>query len=498
MEKKSMKRLKDMRAYIAALQEIGELQSIDKEVDWNLEIGAIIRHSYDLRAPAPLFNTITGYEPGFRVLGAPGGVSQQPGLELARIALSLGLEVDASGKEIVEALAAMNTKKPIPPREVATAPCKENRLLGEDVDLLRIPTPLIHAGDGGRYIDTFGITVVQTPDKRWTNWSITRKMIVDKNRMTGLVVPNQHWGLIDAEWKQLGKPTPFALVLGVEPFIPYVGGMPLPANVDESGYVGAYFGEPTEVVRCETIDLLVPASAEIVIEGSISRTETAMEGPMGEFAGYEAHEGTFKPVFNITAITYRNNAILPVVTAGVPIEEDHTVMGIPHAAQVLYDLRAHGIPTTMCWMTLEAACHLLVVTVPQSWRQQTGLNGIPLCEKVGKIVFESKAGFGIPKIILLEDDVDATNLNEVVWAFSTRSHPGREVIFNDEPTNIIPIFLDSKEKLSYKGTKTVYNCLSHDDWTPETTPRRTSFKDLWPTEIQQRVLQNWEAYGYRS
>jgi len=172
------------------------------------------------------------------------------------------------------------------------------------------------------------------------------------------------------------------------------------------------------------------------------------------------------------------------------VEEDHTVMGIPHAAKVLYDLRAQGLPVTMCWMTLEAACHFLIVTVPQNWRQQTGLKSIQLCEKVGQIVFDSKAGFGIPKIILLEDDVDATNTNEVIWAFATRSHPGREVIFNDEASNIILIFLDSKEKLSYKSTKTVYNCLSHDDWTPETTPRRTSFKDLWPTEIQQRVLQN--------
>ncbi len=491
-----MKRLKDLRAYIAALQEIGELQSIDTEVDWNLEIGAIIRRSYDLRAPAPLFNSISGYPAGFRILGAPGGVSRQPGLELSRIALALGLDPYASGKDIIEALADMPTKKPIPPREVATAPCKENRLLGDDVDLLRIPTPLIHAGDGGRYIDTYGITVAQTPDKSWTNWSITRKMVVDKNRMTGLVVPNQHWGMIDAEWKKLGKPTPFALALGVEPFIPFIGGMPLPAHVDEAGYMGAYFGEPVEVVRCETVDLLVPASAEIVIEGFISRDETVMEGPMGEYAGYESSEGSFKPIFHITAMTYRNNAILPVVTAGEPVEEDHTVMGVPHAAQVLSDLRAHEVPVTTAWMTLEAACHFLVITVPQDWRQQIDLNSTQLCQKVGQIVFDSKAGFGIPKIILMEDDVDPTNTNEMIWAFATRTHPGREVIFNDEPSNIILIFLDSKEKLSYKSTKSVYNCLSHDDWTPATKPRRTSFKHLWPAEIQQRVLQNWTTYGY--
>jgi 4-hydroxy-3-polyprenylbenzoate decarboxylase len=494
-----MKHLKDLRAYLAALQEIGEVQPIDREVDWNLEIGAIIRRSYDLRAPAPLFNRIKDSEPGFRVLGAPAGLSRQPGLSLARIALALGLDPHASGQDIIESLVSAHARQPIPPREVSTGPCKEQILLGEDVDLLLLPVPLLHDGDGGRYIDTYGITIVQTPDKRWTNWSITRKMIVDKHRMTGLVVPSQHFGMIDEEWKHLGKPTPFALVIGVEPFLPFVGGMPLPANVDESGYVGAYFGEPVEVVRCETVDLLVPATAEIVIEGFISHDEMVLEGPMGEYTGY-IEPGSFpKPVFHVTAMTHRTDPILTAVVGGEPVEEDHTAWGLPHAAQMLFELREQGLPISMCWALLESANHVWVITVPPDWRQRTGFTSAQLIEKIGHLVFEgSKAGFGVPKIWLMEDDVDATNTNEVLWAFASRCHPGTgEVLFGKEPYGNLAVFLSSKEKLSYLTTKAIYNCLSHDDWTLETTPRRTSFQANWPPEIQQRVLHNWKDYGYR-
>src|SRR6516225_6637318 len=118
MGKVLMKRLKSLREYIDALHALGEIQEIDVEVDWDLEMGAIIRRSYELRAPAPLFNRIKGIEPGFRVLGAPAGVSRQRGLELCRVALSLGLPADAGGCQIIEALTQAHGKRPIPPRVV--------------------------------------------------------------------------------------------------------------------------------------------------------------------------------------------------------------------------------------------------------------------------------------------------------------------------------------------------------------------------------------------
>ncbi len=281
-----LKHLKSLREYIDALQSIGEVQTINQEVDLDLELAGIIRNSYEQKAPAPLFNAIRDIEPGFRVLGAPAGVSRQPGLYLARVAISLGLDPHSTGQQIVESLVAARDRSPIPPRIIEQAPCKENILLGDEVDLLRIPSPLLHQGDGGRYINTFGCIVVQTPDGKWTNWSIARIMVVDRNRMAGIVKVGQHVGDIHKMWQDQGKPTPFALALGVEPAIPFVCGMPIPDWVNESDYLGAHFGEAIKVVRCETVDLHVPATAEIVIEGTISDTDTAPEGPMGEYAGY--------------------------------------------------------------------------------------------------------------------------------------------------------------------------------------------------------------------
>ena len=168
---------------------------------------------------------------------------------------------------------------------------------------LHFPALLLHEGAGGRYINTDGIIVAQTPDKQWTNWSIARIMLLDQNRMTGIVAPNQHIGMVRKAWSDRGEPMPFAVALGVEPFLPFVGGMPLPDHVSKADYAGAYFGEAIEVVQCETVALQVPATAKIVIEGVLSNTETDVEGPMEEYAGYMwGGAGTQKPVYHVTAM----------------------------------------------------------------------------------------------------------------------------------------------------------------------------------------------------
>jgi len=216
-----VKQLKDLREYLSVLDSMGELQEIDVEVDWNLEIGAIIRRAYDLRAPAPLFNNIKDIEEGFRVLGGSAGLSAQKGLRLARIATSLGFSPDTGAKEIVNTISDAILKEGIPPSVVDSGACHENILTGDDIDLMRFPVPYIHHGDGGRYINTWGTVVVDTPDKSWTNWSINRIMLLDNKRMTGLVPSQQHLGIIHQMWKDRGEPTPFALALGAPPAVPF-------------------------------------------------------------------------------------------------------------------------------------------------------------------------------------------------------------------------------------------------------------------------------------
>lgn len=496
-----MKHIKSLREFIDALHAVGEIQEIGTEVDWNLEIGAIIRRSYDLRAPAPLFTDITGYRStGFRVLGAPGSLSG-PGHRLARLALGVGLPVDATGQQIVRALAEARSRPGIPPVEVpaSEAPCKQNVMTGEDIDLWAFPTPFLHGNDGGRYIQTYGMNIARTPDGSWTNWSVNRMMIAGKDTLACLIPAPQHLGIIRSKWTGIGRPMPIALAIGVEPGLPLAGGMPLPEGADESHYLGALFGEGIEVVPAETVDLLVPATAEIVVEGHISLDQTVMEGPFNEFPGYNATESSPKQLFTVSAITYRDRAIMPAVAAGPPVEEDHTVIGTTSAAEILHLLGRAGLPVSSAWYNFETAVHWLVLAVHGTWHETTGLGARDLADQVAQVVFAGKPGVNAPKIMLVEDDIDITDLEQVMWAFATRCHPDVDrgaFHYPGKVSDQLAVYLSPEEQRSFLAGKVIYNCLLADLYPADRRPVKGSFENGWPREIRQKVLANWHEYGY--
>lgn len=486
-----MRYIKDLREYLKTLDELGELVEIDEEVDWNLEIGAIVRRAYDLRAPAPLFNKIKGIEKGFRVLGGSAGLSKQEGLKLVRIAVSLGFDPAAGAKEIVNTLADSFAKEGIAQKLVGDAHCQENEMTGGDVDLMRLPAPYIHHGDGGRYLNTWGTIVVQTPDKSWTNWSIARIMLLDQKLMTGLVPPQQHLGIIHKMWKDKGEPTPFALVLGAPPAVSFFSGTPFPEHVSEGEVMGAHFGEPVEIVQCKSVDLQVPSGSEIVIEGTISEKETAEEGPMGEFAGYMGEHDTPQPVYNVSAITYRDDPILPIVNAGVPVEDTQTCCGTMYSAAVLAELRKHDFPADTCFLTFESAVHLMVVTVEEM--EHTHASAKKLAREAKDIIFNSKPGVDIPKLMLVDNDIDPSDINQVVWAFATRVHPQNDAhFFERQKTLPLLHYLNAAEKKDMSSTKVIFDALlpSFD------RTKVSSFENIYPKELQEKVLKNWEKYGF--
>jgi 4-hydroxy-3-polyprenylbenzoate decarboxylase len=234
-----MARIADLREYLQVLESLGDIDRIDRPVSAVLEAAAITRRSTEQGRPAPLFDNVEGAPTGFRLLGAPGALSSDRRYPLARVALSLGLSHDATAKDVVEHLAAVHGKAPIAPKLVSaeSAPCKQNILLGAEATLDRFPIPQIHPDDGGRYLNTWGVIVARTPDGRWTNWSISRIMMINNRQMTGLFLPQQHIGMIWAEWEKIGKPMPFAVVQGGDPGVPMVGGMPIPEEVDEGNHL---------------------------------------------------------------------------------------------------------------------------------------------------------------------------------------------------------------------------------------------------------------------
>ena len=492
--------LRSLREYIEALRELGEIHEITQEVDWNLEIGAITRRCYETGSPAPLFSRVKGAEAGFRVLGAPAGVSSRPGQSLARVALSLGMDPGATALEIVDALSRATGLTPIAPRVVDDAPCLEHILVGDEVDLLKLPTPFIHEGDGGRFLNTWGTIVVRSPDGAWTNWSINRIMLRDRNSMVGIVSTQRHLGNLHAQWKAIGEPMPFALSLGQDPVIPFFAGMPLRDGVSEPDVVGGFVGEPIEVVRCRTVPLEVPASSEIVIEGHIALDEVDDEGPMAEYPGYLVRESKKKrPVYHVSAMMYRDDPILPIVAAGFPPEENHTCWGICIAATIFDELRRAGWPVSFCYIPFEAACHLLVVTVPSDWRERTVHASAPdFAHALGDFVFALRGGTVVPRILVVTDDIDPTDPGEVLWALTTRVHPGDgEIMFAAEPANPRNTFLKENEKAAMFTTKSVLNGLARDEWSPDVIPIRADFDNLYPEALKQRIIEGWsDDYGF--
>lgn len=489
----------DLRGYLSALEKLGELVHVQEPVDWNLEIGAICRRCYETGSPAPLFESISDDRHGFRVLGASGGVSRRPGQWLCRIALAFGLAPTATPREIVEALVAGRGREPIPPQVVDSGPCQDNVWLGDDVDLFALPTPLLHHGDGGRFLNTLGSFVVRTPDGSWTNWSIARAMIVGATKLAGIVAPSQHLGMVRQTWTDIGQPMPFALALGTEPFLPYVSGMPLPAYLDEGAFVGGYFGEPVEVVAAKTVPLHVPAHTEIVVEGFLSLDETALEGPMGEYAGYISTSlGSPKPVYNVSAITFRDHAILPVSVAGEPVEENHTAWGIPNAAEIVHQLRSAGLPVATAWAPFETTNNWFVIAMARDWRTTLRLSNDQLCRRIGDTLFASKAGSGTPKYLVVNDDIDISNIREVAWAFATRNPPGErgETLWKHASNQPLVPYFTPEEKASLSGTKVVYSCLPPDEWGDTLPVARTSFDKNYPPELVERVLARWATYGF--
>lgn len=487
-----MKKIGSLREYIDILKSSGEVIDVNQEVDWNLEVGAIIRRSYDLNAPSPLFRAVKDKKG--QILGAPVSISGSKNHPYIKLALSMGFDATAALDDIIRGVADSMDNNPIKPVIVGDAPFMENMSFGDHINLYDLPTPLIHEGDGGPYINTLGCIVVQSPDGAWTNWSIARIMINGKRSMTGIVAPTKHLGMIHKMWKDLGKDTPFALALGVEPSIPFVCSLPLDDYVNECDWLGGYWGEGIEVVKCQTNDLYVPKSAEIVVEGSISCSIYVDEGPMGEYTGYSSPDKIKMPLYQVDAVLHRDDPILPVVAAGMPIEEDHTVWGTATSSYNLYQFRRNNLPIKNCFHTWESSMMLMAVTLERGYQDRFE-SKVELFDRIAKVCFGSRAGVVVPKIAVFDEDIDVYNFTEVARALFSRCHPvtGYHFYENRTITNLVP-YLQCGEVDSRLSVKVIFDCLF--DPSAEKRPIVSSFETLWPKEIQEKVINNWKGYGY--
>jgi 4-hydroxy-3-polyprenylbenzoate decarboxylase len=487
----------DLRVFLQTLRQRNDLVDVSLPVDADLEVAAITRRVYEKRLAAPLFSHIKSALPGSRILGAPAGMLADKEKEYARLALHFGLPENTRPKALIKTILDAMQRDPIAPRECDSAPCKENRWLGDEIDLTRLPVPLLHEKDGGRYIGTYCFHVVQSPDGSWDSWSIGRMMLVDKNKMTGPTIPTQHIGMIREMWTALGKPTPWAFVLGGPPAAVAVAGMPLPAFVSEPGYVGALLGKPVDVVKSELSHLRVPANAEIIIEGEISIDETAAEGPMGEYHGYQHNKGKVQPLFHVKAVTFRQQPILPICVAGLPPEENHTIWGTMISAQVLSDLQRAGLPVDMAWCSYEAATCWTVISVDPQRLAALNTTAREFADRVAEVYYRTHAGYLVPKLIITGNDIDITRIDEVVWVLATRAHPQTDFIaYPDIPGFPMVPYLNKDDLAKGAGGNMVINCLLPEQFNGAMRATTASFAHSYPQAIKDKVVANWQQYGY--
>jgi UbiD family decarboxylase len=411
----------DLRGWMQALKSAGELQEIDAEVDWNIELGTILRMAQGPgTGPALVFNNIKDYnKPDSRCRRIfAGGLGSY-----SRVAMMLGLPPDTHPRELVK-IGRNVLGQGIPPRIVNTGPCKENVLIGKDVDLHSLPTPYWNRMDGGRYLLTYGGVVTKDPTTGIMNVGIYRGMVAARDQIPILMWRAQHIGHHATAWEQGGSSKmPIAVAIGWEPSLGFTGGTPVPKGMCEYDAMGAIRGEPVDLVKCETVDLYVPASAEIVIEGylDLDPATYVMEGPFAEFTGYVAGDRSPKPTIFVTAITHRNDPILRGTIEGAlpgSYSENAISSSIMRAGTAWNVLDRAGVPgVTDVWcMPVHAGMNLLI-QMKQSYRNQA--------KQAANAIWGSAAAHVRYKhITVVDDDIDIHDYAAVDWAIAYRVNAG--------------------------------------------------------------------------
>jgi 4-hydroxy-3-polyprenylbenzoate decarboxylase len=400
---------RDLREFINRLEELGELHRVKADVHWDLELSHIAKINELRQGPALLFENIKGYStPVLTSALATTG----------RLALALDLPIDCTLMEIARKWAD-RIKHRITPREVSTGPCKENVMRGDQVDILKFPVPKYYEKDGGRFIGTTNCIISRSPQTGWVNIGTHRMQVLDERTAGIWMIPGKHVQLHLKEYERLKKPMPVAVAIGVDPVLFLVSSAPVPPGVCEYEVMGALRGEPVEVVRGETVDLPVPANAEVILEGEVDPSEMKDEGPYGEYSGY--YQATFpKPYMKIKCVTYRNDPIHWGCTTGRPITDIHMLMALNRTAQLWSDLEVMGLPGIKAvYCPPETGGYFTaIVSVKQLYPGHA--------RQVGTAVFSCPSGaYSTKLVVVVDDDVDPSDLREVWWAVGMRFQPDR-------------------------------------------------------------------------
>lgn len=402
----------DLRDWLRKVEDQGGLKHVTGAT-WQEDIGRITSMLHRTpEAPAVLFDEIPGYPKGWRIM--VNAMSARKNL-----ALTLGLDPAIGPFELIDAWEErMNRLQPLPPAFVDRGPILENVLEGEDIDLYKFPTPLWHEEDGGRYIGTGCLDITRDPDGDWVNFGTYRVMIQDKNTTGIYISPGKHGRIHRDKWLARGEAMPICVVVGSDPLLFLASCLEVPLNVGEFDFAGALRGHPIEVIREKHTGLPIPAHAEIVIAGFVHPTERRREGPFGEWTGYYASGARGEPVIQVKAIYHRNDPIIYGCPPNKPPYEAHRFRVYLRSGMLRKQLKDAGVPgIKQVWCHEVGGCRMLnVIAIEQLYpghARQTAL----LASQVRVGAYMNKW------TVVVDEDIDATDLNDVIWACLTRADP---------------------------------------------------------------------------
>lgn len=396
---------RDLREHLKLLKEKGLLAEITHQVDIKYECASKIYNVGRDSKSAVLFNNIKNYK-DWKIAG---GIFSTPELT----AIALGIDEKNLLSHYMESL-----KNPLQPEFTSEAPFTENIMSGKDVDLSKLPILLHAEKDAGPYIFG-GVQIAKNPDdNNIRNISIHRMLYLDKDKLSLYALPYRELGrwILKAEERNEGLPV--AVAIGVEPSVLIASQAKTSKEIDKFALAGALQQKPVRLTKCRTIDIEVPASSEIVIEGRTIPHERVLDGPCCEYSGcYGAPQKA--PVFKVDAIMMRNSPVFHTCLTGFPITENHNLSRTGIEALIWEEIKNLNVKITGINLTFGGTCRRhLVVSIEKRHD-----------EEPRNIIYRlASSMLGIKQVVVVDNDIDIFNPLEVEWAICTRVQPHRDII----------------------------------------------------------------------
>lgn len=483
---------KDLRDFIDQLEKQGELKRISREVDPNLEITEICDRTLRAKGPALLFENVKGSE--FPLLGNLFGTPK-------RVAMGMGENEVSALREIGKLLAFLKEPEPpkglkdaweklpvfkkvlsMAPKMVKNAACQQIVIEGAQVDLAKLPIQTCWPGDAAPLI-TWALVITKGPHKDRQNLGIYRQQVIGKNKVIMRWLAHRGGALDFREWQKEhpGEPFPVAVALGADPATILAAVTPIPDALSEYAFAGLLRGSKTELTKCKSNDLDVPASAEFVLEGFIYPDEMAPEGPFGDHTGYYNEVDEF-PVFTIEKITHRKKPIYHSTYTGRPPDEP-AVLGVA-LNEVFVPILQKQFPEIVDFYLPPEGCsyRMAVVSIKKQYAGHA--------KRIMLGVWSFLRQFMYTKfVIVTDDDVNVRDWNDVIWAMTTRMDPSRDTtIIENTPID----YLDFASPVSGLGSKMGFDATNK--W-PGETNREWGVPIIMDDAVKSHVDDIWDELG---